>query len=162
MKKKTYKSMQNRYLRTLKRAIVAEARMQGAEYAKEKAEETAEYYEGRFREFGSNVKTFGEGNGISCVEEEWKIESVQYGTYAATERNIDPEYEDYIIGALTNKIAKGLVERNLVQVIKNRDGGPFDSAIGVKLFVVPWERMPHEHTTTIRRFLRDTYLHGGI
>ena len=128
----------------------------------ERAEETADYYKKRFREFGSNVTTIGSWDGMYCVEEKWEVEPVSYGTYAVTGRDVGPEYEDYIIEELTHKIATGLVERNLIQVTKNKDGGPFDSAIGIKLFVVPWERMPHEHSIKIRRFLHDTYLHGGI
>ena len=162
MKKKSFKKMRDKYYRTLKRAIKAEGKVRGAEAERDSAVETAEYYKERFRNFGNNVKTIGEGKGYSLVQEEWTLEPEPYGTYAQYVDIIDGggEFREFVVRNLTEKIAKGLIENNLVQIIE-KSGGVFGTpTLAVKLFVVPWEQIPHKKTIALRRYVEDTLQEG--
>ena len=94
----------------------------------------------RFEEMGSQIETF-ETRG-SCIET-IEIKPEAWGTYVSfANREWSIEARQEAQSMLISKIAKGLMEANLVQIIeKMGDLFPFQSTIGAKLYVVPWEKL---------------------
>lgn len=157
MKKKTYKQMQNRYLRTLKRAKIAEGQSVLDRMAKESAEETANYYEKRFRAFGSNVETDENAKGYCLVKEKWELNPQTWGNYALLCDNVTEEQKEAVIQRLTQSIVDGLVKNNLLQIVEREGCGPFEhNTVAVKLYVIPWEQIPHKRTMAVYRYAENT------
>ena len=157
MKKKGYKQMQKRLLRETKKAFLAEQEKKLEHNRREEADEEAKYYRERLLKFGSNVKTVepSKGKYVECIK--WELEPQQWGQYAVTGQDVDvlkvlPEIKERVV----KSIAKSLIERNIVQfVLKcNEEYDPFNEygTVGAKLYVVPWEQMPHERTIELMQY----------
>ena len=161
MKKRTYKRMQNRLLRETKARMLLEIEIEKATDRAKKAEEEAEYYKSRFRAFGSNVESI-DPKGWSPVELlKWELKPEIWGKYIRFDGEIVEKSDEGKIRDLLEKetlqgIAKGLIERNIVQFIV-REPDAFDplnryGTFAGKLYVVPWEQMPHERTIELRQY----------
>lgn len=157
MKKKTYKAIQNRYYREKVHRI-------RAEQAAKEMQKKADYYSKRFREFGSNVETVDSSNG-TIVELKWEVEPQPYGQYIMVDGSITQEEYFYLARKdILEKIAYGLMENDLVQFIykvENKDC-PLTrfGTLGGKLFVVPWEQMPHKRVIEIRSMANEILIGG--
>lgn len=151
MKKKTYKRIQNKLYRAHKAWIIESQLRRNAEAKIQAAEEKAERYQQKFRSIGSNVETIDPGPGkIKMLK--WTIPTEQYGNYGIFDmRRVNEEDLQQIKEKLTESIARGLIENDIVQfIIRQRD--IFDplnefGSVGGKLYVVPWEYMAHSGKT---------------
>lgn len=161
--------MKRKTAKVIKRAKqeVEKARQAAAllKVEKEAAEEKAEYYKKRFREFGSNVETV-KTDGIMCNE--WTVEVKPYGAYVAMAPETTGADDVYALSMLAEKITNGLLENNIIQIIRH-DETPFSPrTVGAKLFVVPWDQMPHTRTIKISQMLEkilaynDEKAHSGL
>ena len=129
-----------------------------ARYEQKCAENIADFYKRRFREFGSNVKTIDEKGPIKLIE--WKIENSVYGNYAPADLDdMSKEEQEELKEVLIADMVRQLVENNIVQVIKKRPdkNNPLEryGALAVKMFVVPWDQMPHEMTMKIQKYIKN-------
>lgn len=158
MKKKGYKQMQKRLLRETKARLLAQADNSYNKMMKE-------FYEKRFRKFGTNVETIEDRNIIECLK--WEITPEQWGNYAV--RNWDDMLTNddayvKIKKILIDQIAEGLIDKNIVQFIVKEGSmisGPFGMpTVGAKLYLVPWEQMPHKRTIEMRQFVENTFEEG--
>ena len=145
--KKGYKQLQRRLLNeTYKRLEQQMLKLQYKEVA-DAAQEEAEKYKERFRKFGSNVETVDTGGGVECLK--WEVEPQQWGSYVATLGKLSDESVKEAHRTAVEKIVQGLMERNVIQFVDKTENayGPFVSCIyAAKLYVVPWEQMPHKRT----------------
>lgn len=157
MKKKIPKSIKKKI-----RKAENEARFQREKRLE--AEEKAKFYEDRFRRFGSNVETVDPGSGKLVVMEKWTIEQQPWGKYAICREDISDEELEKLKESIVEGLVRGLIEKNLVQFILKERNTVFPIAefktLGAKLYVVPWEQMPHERTLELERFVKNT-LEGG-
>lgn len=150
MKKKTYKAIQNRYYNELKKRIIAEGKIEQYRITAEDCKDETERYRKRFREFGMNVETIDPEPGCIVKQLKWEIEPQLWGEYVVlmSDTMTDDLIIEQVKERIVSSITKGLIEQNLVQFIKKekcdfamlKDQGTF----GAKLFVVPWEQMPHK------------------
>lgn len=157
MKKKIPKSIKKKI-----RKAENEARFQREKRLE--AEEKAKFYEDRFRRFGSNVETVDTGSGECVVTEKWTIEQQPWGKYVTCREDISDEELEKLKEFLVDGIARGLIEKNLVQFISKERNDHFPIAefktLAAKLYVVPWEQMPHAKTLELEKFVKNT-LEGG-
>lgn len=153
MKKKTYKAIKNRMYNFMCKEAMERGR-------RIRAEEKAAFYERRFRELGSNVETVEPETGPVATLI-WNVESQTWGQYSIVTETPQDDMVKHVSRKLIESIADGLIQQNLVQIIV-RDGDlPFEQhTIAAKLYVVPWDRMPHERTIKIKQFIDET-LGGG-
>ena len=131
-----------------------------AEVAAAEARSTAEFYKRRFRAFGSNVKTVHDiSPDLKCIE--WSLKPVQYGNFAVIGNAEQMEHE--LKRELVERLTEGLIENNLVQVIsRTPDSDPFfPGTYAVKLFVVPWECVPHQREVRLKQIVQKTLDEGG-
>ena len=166
MKKRSYKRMKNRLYREIKARITEEGRRISAEGKIAEAQETAEYYKGRFRKFGTNVDTIDLKSGNYIAELKWELtpESLNKYMWVSMEewKEKIPEYAvTEHMKDLAVQIAEALIENNLVQ-FSSRDPEDYfplanKAALGAKLYVVPWEQMPHKRTMELRQMVDAIY-----
>ena len=157
MKKKIPKSIKRKI-----RKLENEARFQREKRLE--AEEKAKFYEDRFRRFGSNVETIDPGNGECVVMEKWTIEQLPWGRYVPCCEDISDEEIEKLKESIVEGLVRGLIEKNLVQFILKERNTVFPIAefktLAAKLYVVPWEQMPHARTLELEQFVKNT-LEGG-
>ena len=156
MKRKTYKRLINRINRE---TFMREMSEKLANQLIPKAAK-AEFYKKRFQDFGTNVETTEPGSGKFVVCEKWSLRWEPYGVYKKFPGTINEEDVEQIKKELAEKIAGALIENNLIQffVKEADDFGPLTefATIGAKLFVVPWEQMPHKRTIELKKYVDDT------
>ena len=147
MKKKTYKHMINRILRLEKAIRIAEA-------GKEKAEKEARYYKERLASIGRNMRT-EDVNSEVVRTIKWEIHPQAWGNYLCIDgiKLFDMRGEDllvYMKREAIRSISEGLIDKELVQfIIRNPDiSDPLNryGTFAAKLYVVPWEQVPHKRT----------------
>ncbi|MCR5566010.1 MAG: hypothetical protein K6F61_04100 [Clostridiales bacterium] len=152
--KKGYKRLQRRLLNETFKRIEAEKKARYEKICADNALEEAEYYRERFRKFGSNVKTADTEGKVICLK--WELTPERWGNYATVcdVTNITPEMEELIVSRLSRQLTEGIVKRNLAQIIRHSPEDPFNmfGALGIKLYIVPWEQMPHENRIEMRQF----------
>lgn len=160
MKKQKYKRLKDKLYKEIKRRSFAESRLYTAGMRAIKAEEEARYYKTRFRAFGSNVETVEPDDSKDLRVLKWELKPEIYGNYL----KIDDELIDpgYLEKKVAEELAKGLVERNLVQFIKkdpdNTDPLNRYGTFAAKIYVVPWEQVPHKQIIELKQ-LSDEILH---
>lgn len=160
MKKRTYKRMKNRLYKEMFRRMTAENQLGPAK-------EKAEYYRKRFREFGKNVDTSDMDNGKLISMLKWELRPEPYGTYVGVHKSfIDEEGEVLrgVKGDIIRTLVEGLIENDLVQMfVKDGDDPmyPFQT-IGAKLYVVPWEQMPHKRTMELKQYVENVLEDDGL
>jgi len=161
MTRKGYKQIRNALYREIKQRLVAEHRITSAEAEAERAKEEAEYYKKRFRDFGSNVETVEPDNGKIVQMLKWELKPQAWGHYVVVddvliENNNMRTVQRILADKVIEGLAKGLIERNLVQFITkgpesynplNRHG-----TYAAKLYVVPWEQMPHGKILELKHY----------
>ena len=129
-----------------------EVELEAAKMAREMAEDKVNSYRKRFEELGRNVKTVEEIPGANVLK--WTIKPQPWGTYAAYVKDLKPNM-DVMRESLVSKIAKGLIENDIVQFIDKTgsDDDPFNvmSTLGAKLYVIPWDRVPHTGILEVRQ-----------
>ena len=157
------KKYKNLYKKAKARISELESQLHHERAEKEYATQQASEYKKRFQEFGSNVKTIGAKDGKLLTVLEWEMKPEPYGTWAYYSDKV-PFPPDWIKGKLVQNIAKGLIENDLVQFIfhsKDEEGpfgGPFfeQNTIGAKLFVIPWDQVPHERTVKLKKYVENS------
>ena len=159
MKKRTYKRMKNRLYREMQEKIYEKMLRVSAEGKIADAERTAEYYKKRFREFGTNVDTVDLKSGNYVAQLKWELTPEQWGKY------MNCAVHPRMAGMaqiphrdLAYEIAQSLIENNLIQFTSKDSmdyGGPLSEyyTIGAKLYVVPWEQMPHRRTMKMKQWV---------
>lgn len=153
--KKGYKRLQRRLLNEIYKRIGEEQQHQYYKAVAECAKDEADYYKERFRELGSNVETVDTDGDVMTIK--WELTPKQFGNYITVGDaiSITPEIERLLITKLSDSLAKAMVEGNIAQIIKKV--GLYDDpitrygTIGVKLYVVPWEQMPHKRTIELQQ-----------
>lgn len=161
MKKKGYKFMQRRLLRAELRyrsehekRILAEGRIQ-------LAEEKAEKLRNRIRSIGQNMETIDKDiNEVRCIE--WTLNPQAWGQYVALTPNMDvipQEAMEDVKAELAMAIVEGAEKNGLIQYV-TRGGSlsdPLDQAvsIGAKIYIVPWEQMPHRRSIKLRELVNE-------
>jgi len=164
MSKKGYRKLKDRLYREIKRRNIAEGQIFAYRTRAETSEEKAEYYKKRFREFGTNVKTVDPGSGKLIVMEKWELHPQPWGQWVKFDNaiiNLDNEEAIFqqIKEEIMRKIVGGLIEQNLVQIIRHDpDDSPLNryGTYAAKLYIVPWEQMPHERTIELKRYVENT------
>ena len=153
--KKGYKRLQKRLLNETYKHREQELLKNRYKAVADKAQEEAEYYKDRFRKFGSNVETVEPtGKPVECLK--WTLDMQQWGNYVAAMRPIEDEAIQYAHQMALEGLVKGLMEHNIVQFIDKVGQGPFDgNTYAVKLYVVPWEQMPHKRTIELSQYIGD-------
>ena len=159
MKKRTYKQMQNRLYREIHQRMLAEEQI-----APEK--ESAEYYKKRFMAFGSNVETV-EGKGYIDMLK-WEVQPEPWGHYARVDESFFQmgmeEAFRGLKGDLVRHLVDQLLENNLVQFYTRgydvKDIMYPMGTIGAKLYVIPWEQMPHRRTLELKQYVEATIEEG--
>lgn len=169
MKKKTYKAMKNELYRQIRRAMMAEYRNLVLEKRVEDAEKKAQFYTERFRKLGSNVETVNPESDKLVTMLKWELDPVRAGAYMMIHPIMMEEMDqrtayNTIRDDLANEIAKGLLESDMVQLFtKGQDQtdplNPYGTA-GAKLYVIPWEQMPHKRTVEIKQYVENTLEEG--
>ena len=129
-----------------------EVELEAAKMGREMAEDKAEAYRKRFEEFGTNVETIEDINGVKMLK--WTMMPRPWGAYAAYSQDM-PINKDEIKKTLAYRIANGLIENNVVQFI-DKPADPEDpignvSTLGAKLYVIPWDKVPHSRTLELRQ-----------
>ena len=154
MTRKGYKQIRNALYREIKHRMIAE-------HEADLSKNEAEYYRKRFRDFGSNVGTVEPDNGKIVQMLKWELKPQAWGQYCVVDDVlIEKNDMETVYRVLEDKvikgIAKGLIERNLVQFISK---GPdaFDplnryGTYAAKLYVVPWEQMPHGKILELKQY----------
>ena len=98
------------------------------------------------------------------MSEKWTIEQQPWGTYIALDRELSEEEQETAKKRIVESIVKGLIERNLVQFISKDRDERFPIAeyktLAAKLYVVPWEQMPHKRTIELRKYVENTLEEG--
>ena len=160
MKRKTYKRLINRINKETFIRVMSERLAERWKNKADEESERAKYYVNRFREFGRNVETVEPKSGKFVVCEKWSLRCEPYGVYKKFPGTINEEDLEQIKKELAEKIAGALIENNLIQFfVKEADEfGPLTEfeTIGVKLFVVPWEQMPHKRTIELKKYVENT------
>ena len=164
MKKKGYKQMQRKMLREItgyahqmqheiRQRILAEGKA-------ELAQREAENYRKRIREIGMNMEIIDPGPGtVRCVK--WTMNPQAWGQYVALTPNMDEipqEALDDVKFELARTIAEGAARNELIQYIKGKNEmDPLNqfATIGGKIYIVPWEQMPHRETIKLRQLIDD-------
>ena len=162
MKKRTYKQLQNRLLRETKKRLEAQFARIDAERDRKNAEERATYYKRRIQEIGKNMETIDTENGGGVVTLKWEIKPEPIGAYLLTNKFYTEDVSE-IVRKLKDTIAKRMadmiLENDLVQLFTKEgcDYDPLESAgtIAGKLYVVPWEQMPHKRTLELREMVKN-------
>ena len=111
------------------------------------AQEEAEKYKERFRKFGSNVETIEEDGAVKCLK--FTVEQQPWGTYAESVHTLKEDDIAYVRRELLDCIVQGLMNHNIVQFLEHDNGPIGGRTYAAKLFVVPWEQMPHKRTIEI-------------
>ncbi len=159
MKKKTYKRMQTRLLRETKKYLSEHVMRLDAESKIDEAEQKASYYKKRIRKIGENMETVNVRPGKAVAMVKWEISPEIYGTYKRIDR-IDLLSEETIKKELAMRIAEGLLDQELIQFIC-KETEPYDplgrfATIGAKVYVVPWELMPHQRSMELMQYVDNT------
>ena len=170
MKKKTYKAMNNRYYNKVKELAIEHGKWIEASRERDKYKEKAQFYAKRFRQFGKNVETVDPGSGELVRMLEWEIKPEAWGEYLCLYADLRQmsaaEAEQEIKTRLMKEIARGLIENDIVQfVYKNADmSDPLSQfgTIGGRLYVVPWEQMPHRRTLELKQYVEETEGEGAL
>jgi hypothetical protein len=148
LKKKTYKHMINRILRLEKAARCEASR-------RKEMEEAAKFYKDRLQSIGKNMQTVDVNSEVIRTIK-WEIHPQAWGEYVCIDLDsiVSAHDEKYLLAIMqekaVNHIARGLIEKDLVQfIIKNQDMDISDplnqcGTLAAKLYVIPWERMPHK------------------
>ena len=161
MSRKGFKQIKSKLYREIKRRSLAEAHIVSAEARAERAEDEANYYKNRFREFGSNVDTVEPGSGKLVHMLKWELKPQAWGNYCVVDDRIVETHDVATVQKiLSDKVIEGLarslIEKNLVQfVIRDPDmHDPFNryGTYVVKLYVVPWEQMPHSKILELKQY----------
>lgn len=148
--KKGYKRLQKRLLNETYKHREQELLKNRYKAVADEAQEEAEKYKERFRKFGSNVETEETTGNVVCLK--WEVEQIPYGTYGITCEPLKSESIPIVRKELLERIAQGLMDQNIVQFIDHTDSSPFGRCTyAVKLYVVPWEQMPHKRTVELRQ-----------
>lgn len=165
MRKKGYKQMQKRLYREMNKATILKVLLDSAREDKEEEKKRADYFQERIRMIGANMATqdMPEGKGIATLR--WELKPETWGTYQIVDLDlgyIDPEF---IKEKVATEIAKGLIEKELVQFIV-KDACMFDplsrfGTIGGKVYVVPWEQMPHEPTIELKTIQANSLVYSA-
>lgn len=166
MKKNKYRALKNRHYRVLKQLACMRWEYRCLENDRDRYKEKAEYYEKRFREFGKNVETIDPGDRY-IKQLKWEIRPELFGNYAMVVNHPDVSAEE-MVKAKREKIVRGMaeamIENNLVQFIEkvSENDDPFSlmGTIGAKLYVIPWEQMPHKRTIEIKQYVENTLEEG--
>ena len=159
---KKYKSL---YKKMRQRAWQAENKARDLDAIVSDSKREAEYYKKRFREFGSNVETIDPTNNCYITQVKWETKPEPWGHYIVFNKGLlDYPDKDKVFKEMKDRIvyeiARGLLENNLVQIIIHtpKDGPMFnESTIGAKLYVVPWEQMPHKRTVELRQYVENSF-----
>lgn len=166
MKKNVYRALKNRHYRALMQLASMRWENIFLKNERDRYKEKTEYYEKRFREFGKNVETI-EPDDLCIKQLKWEIRPEQFGDYAMIMKHFDQSVEE-MGKALREKVVRGMaeamIENNLVQFIENfsDEDDPFSlmGTIGAKMYVIPWEQMPHKRTIEIRQYVENTLEEG--
>ena len=156
MSKKGTKQLQRRLLNETSKHREQELLKDRYKSVAEAAQEEAERYKTRFREFGSNVETIETEGLVQCLK--WEISPQAWGNYIISREGLS---DDGVIKAhreALKSIVQGLMDGNMVQFIDKTDGelGPLGGCTyAVKLYVVPWEQMPHRKTIELSQYFGD-------
>ena len=169
MKKKTYKAIMNRLYRETKARMIAEGKIALAEDKANRSEEKAERFRRRFRNLGNNVKTTDPGDGKYVRMMKWEIKPEPWGEYMVFTREMfqnmtTDELYRYCINKLARQITEGLLQEEMIQfIVHDPDAfnGNETGILAAKLYVVPWEQMPHKKTIVIKQYVDDV-LEGGL
>lgn len=165
MKKKTYKAMQRRYLRVLRQNVALRLDNKILAEEKEEAEERYNRLKKRFMEFGRNVETVDPESGRNLVAEKWEMHAESLGnSLMFSTRKDDLTQADYLalIDQYKAELIKGIVnvlmEDQLVQFYTKEEDYPLfgGTILGAKIYVVPWEQVPHRRTVELRRYVENT------
>ena len=156
MARKSSKKIMNRLYRETKYGITEHRKRIAAEGLAEIAQEKADRYEKRFRDFGTNVETVEPtGKLVECIK--WTLQPVPYGQYAVVSNEaMRHDDEQRIAEQITRTLVKAAMENNLVQFVRHEGGFmPFDdnTTIAAKMYVVPWEQMPHKRTVELAQYV---------
>ena len=165
MKKKGYKQMQRKMLREMSgyvQQVQHEIRQRIlAEGKAELAQREAENYRKRIREIGMNMEIIDPGTGtVKCVE--WTMNPQAWGNYVMLTPDMD-EIPQEALDDVKDELARSAVEsaaRNeLIQyIIKGKNEmDPLHqfTTIAGKIYIVPWEQMPHKETIKLRQLIDD-------
>lgn len=161
MARRGYKQIKDKLYREIKRRSLAEAHIVSAEARAERAEDEANYYKKRFREFGSNVDTVEPGSGKLVNVLKWELKQQAWGDYCVVDDRIVETHDTATVQKILSDrviegLARALIENNLVQfVIRDPDmHDPFNrcGTYAAKLYVVPWEQMPHSKILELKQY----------
>lgn len=155
--------MKKKFKKKLKAAI---NRAQEAEQMVKLVEIEADRYRKRLVNIGSNMEVVTPKDDGPITEVKWTADIQAWGHYIRFDHNYiynSPDRDEMFLKmkkTLAEKLAAGLIEENLVQfIVKDPEtGSPFsrEGTLGVKLFVVPWEQMPHKRTIEIRQYIENS------
>ena len=167
MKKRTYKRMQNRLYREILRRMTAENALETAENALETAKQKAAYYKKRFIEFGKNVDTqdMDKGRYISMLK--WELKPEPYGQYACVHKAFIDENGEVLNGlkgSIIRTLVEGIIENDLAQIIVKDEEDPLYPfrTVAAKVYIVPWEQMPHKRTIELKEYVQNVLEDGGL
>lgn len=157
MNKQKYRKHQNQRYRMIKANIQLGLKVMNLTGELKEATDKAEYYKKRFRKFGSNVDTTDLESGKIVCMVKWTLTPEVYGQYA----RLDPHFAtsiDYgkeIERLVTTHLVEGLIDNELVQFIwsSGDDHELFGKTVGAKLYVVPWEQMPHSKIIEMKQYV---------
>ena len=130
-----------------------------------KAEQEAEYYRKRLLNIGSNMEVADVKDDHFITEVKWSVNTQTWGHYIEFDHQIlynSPDRDEIFQSMkkqLVEKIATGLLERNIVQfIVHDPKDDPFlrMGTLGAKLFVIPWEQMPHKRTVEIKQYIENS------
>lgn len=153
MKKKFKRGERKRLIQSIENLGSTVRRLIGE---KSELEEQLDRTKKRLEAAGSEIKTIDEPIGkIQIIHPE--VET--YGNYA-TFTDADEEQREYIKKELARRLAEGLINQNIVQIICKEPGAYIHldplyrhGTIGAKLFVIPWEQMKTGKMIEIRRYM---------
>lgn len=159
MKKKKYQRMKNRLYNAIRDATYYRISRDDERREKEEYKEKAERFGKRIREIGANMKTVDPGSGKMVQMVKWELDPKEFGAYMRTIHDIhDPANLERFSEELIRGLVKGLMQEELVQMIirepdfKNPDPLDIYGTIGAKIYVVPWEQMPHRRTIELKQY----------
>ena len=132
-----------------------------AEGKAELAQREAENYRKRIREIGMNMEIIDPGPGtVKCVE--WTMNPQAWGNYVMLTPDMDEipqEAPDDVKDELARSAVESAARNELIQyIIKGKNEmDPLHqfATIGGKIYIVPWEQMPHRKTIKLRQLIDD-------
>ena len=155
MSKKGYRKLKDRLYREIKRRITAEGQIGAYRKRAELSEEDAEYYKKRFREFGSNVETIEPDDSGTVNMVKYELKPGPWGQYIVLKneefsQSIPEEIYTKYKWELLENLVDNLIERNIAQIYFRQFSNDHPlyefGTLGVKLFVIPWEKLPRRES----------------